>query len=422
MTSVIALTIEFILLYLFRLGGYIVPDYTYSIMVFLFTFAFMFDLAKSKHLADVRAALLFGYFWRIALVYWDIYASYIYLLPNSGHDSNMFYRASVIYARTGDSGQGQFFSQIMGSIFRIVGNSKLYGQVLIALSSVLALCVFARILGELHLNVRVKKWTVLLLAFLPNYAILSSLFLRESFVCLLLTLSVYCFYLWFTRGSLLGFAVSFALTVFAARLHSGVIAACIGYIMVFLLYDRKRNIFRASAQTLIPSILLGILMLYLYINFGDSLFTKMNNVDSIEDIANTSELGGSSYARYVGNSSTPLNMIIFTLPRLFYFLFSPFPWQWRGIADIIAFLFSGLFYLLAIIRAVKYIRSDDGDFKQLLIALLIVATAITFVFSWGVSNTGTASRHRDKMIILFGLIYAISLEPRRAPSVIVFRR
>ena len=39
--------------------------------------------------------------------------------------------------------------------------------------------------------------------------------------------------------------------------------------------------------------------------------------------------------------------------------------------------------------------------------LFIVSFVTTFVFAWGVSNTGTASRHRDKMIILYGVMYSL---------------
>ncbi len=40
--------------------------------------------------------------------------------------------------------------------------------------------------------------------------------------------------------------------------------------------------------------------------------------------------------------------------------------------------------------------------------LLLVAACMVFVFAWGVSNTGTATRHRDKMVILFGILYGLA--------------
>ena len=41
-----------------------------------------------------------------------------------------------------------------------------------------------------------------------------------------------------------------------------------------------------------------------------------------------------------------LGMIINSPFRIFFFLASPLPWYWRGINDIIAFLFSAFFYTI----------------------------------------------------------------------------
>lgn len=41
------------------------------------------------------------------------------------------------------------------------------------------------------------------------------------------------------------------------------------------------------------------------------------------------------------------------------------------------------------------------------------STCTVFVFAWGVSNTGTACRHRDKMTIIWGLILALTYSPTK---------
>ena len=150
------------------------------------------------------------------------------------------------------------------------------------------------------------------------------------------------------------------------------------------------------------------MFVYLYTNHKDVLFAKMVKIETIDDIASGVVKGGSSYAAYVGNSSTPLNMLLYTLPRIVFFLFSPFPWHWRGLSDIIAFCFNSVFYMGAVYSAWKYLRSKERENRNLLIALLIVALVTVFVFAWGTSNTGTAVRHRDKMVILYGMIWALS--------------
>ena len=420
MVSVFALFFEFLLLYLIRLGGSSIPESFYMIMVFVSTIALMVDLAMSRRIRFARGAILFGYFWRLFLVLFDLYGKSIYKLPNSGADSLMFYRQAVNYVSTGYAGLGGTFSAVMGRVFRITGASQLYGQFLLVLMSVLALCVFARMMAEMDLDYRAKTWSISLLAFLPNFAIISSIFLRECPILTLLALSFFFFYRWMERGSWAGFVLAFGFAMASSTMHGGSAAVAVGYIAVLILYDTERKAFRASAKNIILAIVLSLAMIYLYLNYGDLFFSKLLGVESIEDIGSTGAEGGSSYARYVGDSATPLNMMIYTIPRIVYFLFSPFPWQWRGLSDIIAFVFSGLFYLLAVVHAFHYLRRGDGEHKYLLLAFLIVAAATTFVFAWGVTNTGTAARHREKMVILFGLIYAIGISGKK-PTRIVFR-
>ena len=65
-----------------------------------------------------------------------------------------------------------------------------------------------------------------------------------------------------------------------------------------------------------------------------------------------------------------------------------------------------MFYFWAVKDAIVYIRSNNKN-RTMAIALLIVLSCVVFVFAWGVSNTGTATRHREKMVIIFGLLWAI---------------
>jgi len=97
-----------------------------------------------------------------------------------------------------------------------------------------------------------------------------------------------------------------------------------------------------------------------------------------------------------------------------YFMFSPFPWQWRGIGDIITFLLSSCVYLYIIINSIRYIRrtAKDEENRSIVVALLIVALLIAVVFSWGVTNTGTATRHRDKFIAIYAVLFSLSQSTR----------
>src|SRR5699024_12606647 len=66
-----------------------------SLLLSLNTIVFVFLLGKyTRNKADY-IILIFAYFMRIILLYWDMYRSHIFSLPHSGLDSEMFHRNAV---------------------------------------------------------------------------------------------------------------------------------------------------------------------------------------------------------------------------------------------------------------------------------------------------------------------------------------
>ena len=374
-------------------------------MIVVASAAYFFELSRSRRLKPVALPLGLGYCMRVFLAIFDIYGRNIYSLPNSGADSEGFYRSALGYAE-GYPVEGAF-PQVTGEIISWTGVSRLYVQFLLMLCSVAALHLLVGMLRELRIDMAGQRKVMYILCLMPNFAILSSIFLRESIVALFVTLSLYAFIKWWVKGTEQWFFLAFAAVFFASRFHSGTVAMAIGYIVIRFLYDKRRRAFHTSWKNILPTIAFVVVFVYLYTNHKDVLFGKMANIETIDDIASGHGLGGSSYAAYVGNSSTPLNMLVYTLPRIVFFLFSPFPWHWRGLSDIIAFCFNSVFYLWTVYSAYKYLRSKESENRSLLIALGIIALVTVFVFAWGTSNTGTAVRHREKMVILYGVILTI---------------
>lgn len=412
MSSIIVLLIQFIYMNIMRtMGNNDRPPFLIAICIFSFVIAFYNDLSHSVYLWSLKTPIMAGLFWRIFLLYFDTYGHSVFVLPNSGADSAMFYNYAVSIAE-GGSRTRTFFPVVMGHIFRWIGPSMMYGQFLLVICSMISICVLARILFYFDIQEQVRELTIWLIGLLPNYAILSALFVREAIVCMFLTISLYFYIRWFKDGRIRWMLIAFAGVGIASVFHSGAAGMALGYILILLLYDSRKGNIQLRFANIVFAIIISIVIAYLYVNFGDVLFSKMQGVDSIEDIANTNESGGSSYAAYVGNSNSIVNMVIYTPIRMIYFLFSPFPWQWRGIRDIIAFMFSSLFYIISVVNAVQYVLRENDEKKNAILTTLIIAVAITFVFAWGTSNTGTASRHREKMVCIYGLLFALSYRGR----------
>ena len=392
-------------------GNQFQPDSICLIMISAFSLTYIFVVSRSEKTALYVRELVSGYLLRVLLLLFDTYGKDFYILPNSGPDANSFFRSAQWIAGVTRQGNDMgAFSYVMGYIFKYIGVNRLYGQFLILLCSVVAIHLFLAILNLLNIDCHIKKKAMLIVCLLPNFAILSVLFLREAIVTMFITISLYCFLRWFLEKLLFYLILSFLACCGACYFHSGCAGLFVGYIIILFLYSSYKERFTLSAINIITATLFAVLMGFLFLNYSDILFSKIAHVDDISDIANTLDYGGSSYARYVGNSSSISNMVIFTIPRIIYFLFSPFPWQWRGVSDIIAFCFSSLFYFAAVRSALRNLRVMSRKNKDKTIAIIIISIGIVFVFAWGVSNTGTAARHRDKLVMLFATLYALGMD------------
>ena len=411
--SLIFLCIELALLALLRfMGMEEIPDALAAALILVYSFAYIACVSRKPHCKKCAPALIAGYVFRIALLFWDIYGSNIYQLPNSGADSVGFYNNSIAFAVGRRHGMGSF-PEVMGTLFKYCGISRLFGQFIITLFSMVSLEIAAKAFSLMTLDEKRANTGMWIVCLLPNFAILSVLFLRESIVAMFISLSLYEYIKWFKQKKELSFIVAIALTFGAMYFHSGAIAVPVGYLLTRLLYDKNSEKLKFSVTNLIIVGLLLLVGVFVLNRFGDSFLVKFQNASSLEDIANENSSGGSSYARYVGNSNNIPNMIIYTIPRIVFFQFSPMPWLIRGLSDIIAFCFSSCFYIVTIYQFFRYLRKGGKENREFIIIIFIVCMCAAFVFGWGVSNAGTACRHRDKMTIVWAILYAFTLKPQK---------
>ena len=414
MVPAIILLLEITVLSVIKSMGIIeVNDFFASALIILFSIVFLISIERNGKTKEYANQITCGYIVRIILLYFDLFGQNIHVLPQSGVDSAMFYRTSTELVLYGNTDKNSNFSRIMGRLFGLIGINHLFGQFLLMLLSIVSILVFIHIIDRIDIGDVQRARSAWLICLLPNFALLSSLFLRESVVTLLITSCVCCICEWISNSNQVLFVLALVFSVAACFFHSGSIGITIGCIVCLLIFDNSKKKIHTSLSNIIMGVVFAVGLSYIFLQYGELLMGKFIGVNSISDIANTNQYGGSSYARYVGNSSNPINLLIYTGPRIVYFLFSPFPWQWRGISDIIAFLFSGLYYLVTIKNAFLYLYAGYKKNRELLICLIIVASICTFVFAWGVSNTGTATRHRDKMVCLYGVIYALAFQHKK---------
>lgn len=405
MVSFLVLLLEMIVLHTLPIPK--LSDVFILLLICIFSFIFMLDIFSSKRHKEVAGAIFTAYGFRLFLLFFDLYGRKIYSLPNSGADTEWFYSTGQkVAAGVVESSDALIRLTSLG--IKFLGDSRLYLQFLLMLFSIITITTIDRILEEFKLDIKQRKLTVYIIGLLPNFAILSSIYLRESLVTMLISNSFYFWVKWIKRKNELNFYMAIVLVLGASVFHSGAIGVAVGYIVVKLVYNRKKKKIRFSISTIVMSLVFLIGFMYLYNNYAEVFFGKMLNVENLEDVANLSKEGGSSYAAYVGNSNSLRNMIVYTPIRMIMFQFSPFIWQVRGLNDIIAMIFDSFFFLYVIYKSFSYIRNRKTENKTTVILVLIIVFAVTFVFGWGVTNTGTALRHRNKLIVLYAVLFGIT--------------
>lgn len=74
----------------------------------------------------------------------DLYASHIYSLPNSGSDSESYYKQAVYFSENINllsSNQVELYSKIIGSVFYLTGPERIIGQYINVLLGIIN-CVY----------------------------------------------------------------------------------------------------------------------------------------------------------------------------------------------------------------------------------------------------------------------------------------
>lgn len=380
------------------------------IVIFITSIFLLVDLSRSKLPKYVFLILFFSYIFRLLLMLFDLYGRDIFILPNSGKDSEMYHAAAINGLITGDYLTGQLYSRVIATVYSLFGEERILSQFLNILFSMNTMLLTYKLLGMLNIKLKLKVIAISLMAFIPNYAILSSILLKESIIIFLNTLSVYYFIKWIYKTNKVSIIISFLLAILSSALHSGAISLLLAYSIFSVVYYRRNNQIRITKKSFLYILFFSILFIFLYMNYADVLFSKFTDVESISDVAGVAKsrvTGGAAYSVDIQTGNAFIDFLVSFPIRSLYFILSPLPWQWRGINDIVAFLFSAVFYGYTYYCAFKILKYKKFKNRNIFIFLLLVALTSTLVFSWGVSNAGTALRHRDKFISIFILMLAL---------------
>lgn len=382
------------------------------IMVVITSLFFLFDISKRDFPKDIFVILFLSYLLRLFFLFFDLYGRAYYVLPNSGFDSEMFHEAAVHGLLTGDFGRGHIYSYFIGGLYSLFGNDRIISQFINVLLSMHGILLVFDTLKLFKVKATANYIALAVIAILPNFAILSSLLLRESLIIFLCILSFYCFSNWLIKNNVLMLIFAYVLGLLLAAFHSGLIFLVIAYSVVLILYDKQKSQFNFNIKSILVSFIFTLVFLFIFQNYYDVFFAKFSNISEINDVTDIYVSGGSGYSVGLAIGNPVLNFVVNTPLRIIYFVFSPLPWDWRGPTDLFAFFFSSMFYGYTLYLGFQTLGQEKIENKNFIVFMLLIICIGLLVFSWGVSNAGTALRHRDKFIGLFTILFGLVIHSK----------
>jgi hypothetical protein len=378
----------------------------------IFIMAYLSTKIKEK---GYYKLIVLGYILRLFALLWDIYGRSIYYLPHSGSDTEGFYAQGMLIANNlelfGTLSMGAY-ANLLGLFFYLFGDQRILAQFLNTLVGLGILVAVFKILNLLEIEERIKKIILVLITFFPQAIIFSGILLRENLVSFGTIMMTYYLIKWYKKPSFQNVILSFVFLLVAVYFHSGVVGAFIPLAFMFAFYKHNTRSFKIDIKA---PFLLGVFLvigIYSSIMYGDVIFNKFGNADLTSEefyqSMGADVEAGSQYLQGLTYNSF-YDVLLYSPLKMFYFLYSPVPLDWRGMMDIITFFLDSLVYFIISIYVLRYSKSLTKD-KPLVIILLLLLIIVLFTFAYGTIAAGTAVRHRNKFLAILLVIWAIVMD------------
>lgn len=395
--------------------GYTVTTIDLIYFIFIGILLTVYVICSRK--IEFKGLVCIGILLRLGLLICDLY--HLFPIPNLGADSEVFHEIAYENVLYGGKGKLTNYTDFLTLVYGMTDGSRMIGQLINVVFGTGVIIYGQKSLLLFNVNRKYVFIGTLILCLAPNLIIFSGGLLREAWCEFFITVSIYQFLRWFKSGSILSFILSCVMVLAASYMHSGSVGVVAGYMIVYVLYNRKRKSFRFTFRSIFASALVLAFSAF-YLQNMETFGNKMQGMDG----ENTEEVLISHYNSALGGGSDYLTnlpvdnlggALLFSPLKMVYFVLSPMPWDWRGFQDFLAFLIDSIIYLLLCWGIIKNVKNK---YAKLRTGLIISLLSVVFIFGIGVTNAGTAMRHRAKILPLFVVAYCISrTDSRKLESV-----
>ena len=367
-------------------------------MLLVFTGIVAISLYLYRNLKNEWLVIIFlGFAVRLVILFIDLYVPSIGIF-SSGTDTEYFHEVSVMVAN------GQYpldqthtvYVPFLSGLYYMVGDQRAYSQFLNIAFWVFSALFLFKSLEYLQIEKKLSFIALLIFTLMPNSIFMSSILLRESIIIFFTTVSLYYFLRWVGERQFLQFGWAVALSILAMMFHTGMIGVLLVYIASFVWLERGKMSTKISTP-LIYLLFVGAISLIVFQNadvFLSKFVTEEGGTVDYEIFAE----GGSVYLASFSGLSGIAALLVAPL-KMFYFLFSPLPLDWRGVGDIISFLFDSSVYLFLIGTTLYGLFRSEMPVRTKIFILLVIGMTV-FIYSYGTQSAGTAMRHRNKIMPL----------------------
>ena len=365
----------------------------YIVLNVLFFILYFYRKSEDKTLFMI---LVGGLMLRMAALYYDRTVAW---LPFNTTDAQRFHELSVETANalpdvllehfTG------FYSQVLGVIYYIFGPYQFWGHFLNISFVMLAATKLLDIADLMKLTLTNKKIMSFIWMFAPIPFLMSYALLREGSMYYFVVLSIYYFLKWTKDYRLFNIIMAVLSVYIGSKYHEGLIAVAVPYLYAFIFYDRQKNKIKMNGLNITCITTAFILFLaFIGSEAGQEYIQKTN--------AETG--GGSAYLTNL-KVETPIEFLFAGPIKAVFLVYSPMPWLVRNPMDIITLLLDSSLWIYTTYLFVKNYKIIDSRYKLLMLCIILGG----FVYGMGTLNTGTAIRHRNKLMA-FTLVLMMAIK------------
>lgn len=365
----------------------------YIVLNVLFFILYFYRKSEDKTLFMI---LVGGLMLRMAALYYDRNVAW---LPFNTTDAQRFHELSVETANalpdvllehfTG------FYSQVLGVIYYIFGPYQFWGHFLNISFVMLAATKLLDIADLMKLTLTNKKIMSFIWMFAPIPFLMSYALLREGSMYYFVVLSIYYFLKWTKDYRVFNIIMAVLSVYIGSKYHEGLIAVAVPYLYAFIFYDRQKNKIKMNGLNITCITTAFILFLaFIGSEAGQEYIQKTN--------AETG--GGSAYLTNL-KVETPIEFLFAGPIKAVFLVYSPMPWLVRNPMDIITLLLDSSLWIYTTYLFIKNYKIIDSRYKLLMLCIILGG----FVYGMGTLNTGTAIRHRNKLMA-FTLVLMMAIK------------